>query len=54
MSKSLPNTSTSICYDGKFFVPQRNTENGEVDGNTVFAYRQKDNILWGVTKEQKL
>ena len=46
MVKSLTKTSTSICYDGKFFTPQRNTENGDVDGNTVFAYHQKDNILW--------
>ena len=46
MVKSLTKTSTSICYDGKFFAPQRNTENGEVDGNTVFAYHQNDNILW--------
>ena len=46
MVKSLTKTSTGICYDGKFFAPQRNTENGEVDGNTVFAYHQKDNILW--------
>jgi len=46
MVKSLPNPAAGICYDRKFFVPQKNTENGEVDGNTVFAYRQKDNILW--------
>lgn len=46
MEKSLPNTSTCNCYDGKFFVPQKNSENGEVDGNTVFAYHQKGNILW--------
>ncbi len=46
MVKSLPNTSTCICYDRKFFVPQKNTENGEVDGDTVFAYHQKDDILW--------
>ena len=45
MVKSLPKISSDICYDGKFFVPQRNTENGEVDGNTIFAYHQKDNIL---------
>lgn len=46
MMKSLPNTSTDISCDGKLFVPQTNTENGEVDGNTVFAYHQRDNILW--------
>lgn len=46
MEKYLPNVSTSICYNGKYFVPQVNTENGEVDGNTLFEYRQKGNILW--------
>lgn len=46
MAKPLPNQSTSICYDGKFFVPKENTENGEVDGKTVFAYHQRENILW--------
>lgn len=46
MAKSLLHTSTGICYDGRFFVPRENTENGEVDGNTVFAYHQRENILW--------
>lgn len=46
MVKSLPKSVTNICYDGKFFVPQRNTQNGEVDGNTVFEYHQKENMLW--------
>lgn len=46
MAKSLPNISTSICYDGKYFVPLENTENGEVDGNTVFSYHQKNNMVW--------
>lgn len=46
MVKSLPGTSTCICYDGKYFVLQKNTTNGEADGNTVFAYHQKDTILW--------
>lgn len=46
MKKSLSNVSTSICYDGKYFVPRENTENGEVDGNTLFAYHQKNNMIW--------
>lgn len=46
MAKPLPNVTTNINYDGKFFVPWENTENGEVDGNTVFAYHQRGNILW--------
>lgn len=46
MEKSLPNVSTSISYEGKYFVSQENAENGEIDENTVFAYHQKNNILW--------
>lgn len=46
MEKPLSGSSTSISYDGKKFVPKRNTENGEVDGNTLFAYHQKGNMLW--------
>lgn len=46
MEKPLPSLSTSICYDGKFFVPQENAENGEVDGNTLFEYHQKGNMIW--------
>lgn len=46
MAKPLPHTSTGIFYDGRLFVLRENTENGEVDGNTVFAYHQRDNILW--------
>ncbi len=46
MAKALSHTSTGIDYDGRFFVPRENTENGEVDGNTVFAYHQRDHIVW--------
>uniref|UniRef100_UPI00405667AE GNAT family N-acetyltransferase n=1 Tax=Acetatifactor sp. TaxID=1872090 RepID=UPI00405667AE len=46
MEKHLPNAKTSICYEGKYFVPKSNTENGEVDGQTCFAYHQKGNMLW--------
>lgn len=46
MEKRLTKCSTHICYDGKHFVPGENTENGEVDGNTLFVYHQSDNILW--------
>ncbi len=31
---------------GNFLFRKKNTENGEVDEDTVFAYHQKDNILW--------
>ncbi len=33
-------------YDGKYFISMINTENGEVDGNTVFEYHQKDSMIW--------
>lgn len=46
MEKPLAVSSTSICYEGKFFVPVTNTENGEVDNQTLFAYHQNGNILW--------
>lgn len=32
MEKALHISDTSICYEGKFFLPKMNTENGEVDG----------------------
>lgn len=46
MEKPLTVSSTRICYEGKFFVPVTNTENGEVDNQTLFAYHQSGNILW--------
>ncbi len=35
-----------INYDGKQFVPKSNSENGEVDGQTVFRYHQRENVIW--------
>ncbi len=46
MEKLLPKTETKINYEGRKFVPQTNTENGEVDGNTIFEYHQNGNMLW--------
>lgn len=46
MEKHLASVNTDICYDGRFFVPKTNTENGEVDGRTLFEYHQKGTILW--------
>jgi len=46
MEKILPCVETSICYEGRVFIPQINTENGEVDDRTIFIYHQKRNILW--------
>ena len=46
MEKSVDKPSTPINYNNKFFVSRENTENGDVDGNTLFEYHQKDNVLW--------
>lgn len=43
MEKTLSNCKTRINYNGKSFVPLVNTENGEVDSNTVFFYHQNGN-----------
>lgn len=34
-----------ISYDNKFFRPVSNTENGEVDEQTIFHYHQQGSIL---------
>ncbi len=34
-----------INYNNKTFVPVSNTENGETSSETVFLYKQVDNIL---------
>lgn len=40
MEKLLIKNTTRINYDGKKFVPRVNTNNGEVDNNTMFTYHQ--------------
>lgn len=35
-----------INYNGKIFVPESNTENGEVDEKTVFHYFQENDLFW--------
>lgn len=39
-------TFSRVTYDNKIFVPKVNSENGEVDGQTRFAYHQKGNMIW--------
>lgn len=46
MEKALSQSVTDICYDGKKFCPRVNTENGEVNGETIFCYHQRGNELW--------
>ena len=43
MEKELITNKTRIDYNGKKFVPLLNTDNGEVDSNTVFHYHQNGN-----------
>lgn len=44
--KKNSNTNQPINYDGKRFVPMVNSENGEVDGQTIFQYHQRKNVVW--------
>lgn len=46
MEKELCKSCSGICYNNRFFVPKINTENGEVDSQTTFCYRQKGNMIW--------
>lgn len=41
MEKKLQKNTSGIDYNGKKFVPRVNTENGEVDGKTIFNYYQE-------------
>ncbi len=34
-----------INYDSKIFVPQSNTENGEIDEETIFHYFQENDLF---------
>lgn len=42
MEKRITRHHGRITYDGKIFVPQSNTENGEVDEETTFYYFQEN------------
>ena len=35
-----------INYNGRYFVPKSNSENGEVDEKTVFHYFQDNDMFW--------
>ena len=35
-----------INYDGRVFSPVQNSESGEVSGETVFYYHQRDDLVW--------
>ncbi len=49
MLKQLASTDkniTSININGKCFISMENSANGEVSSETIFTYRQKNNIIW--------
>lgn len=46
MEKELHKVSTDINYDGRKFIPEMNSENGEVSEQTIFTYHQAGNFLW--------
>jgi GNAT superfamily N-acetyltransferase len=46
MEKQVAKQWGRINYNGKIFTPQSNTENGEVDEETIFHYFQENNLLW--------
>ena len=46
MEKTLISSSAIFNYDGKIFVPKINSENGEVDNQTIFKYHQNESIVW--------
>lgn len=46
MEKRLTNNTGSINYDGRFFTPKFNSDNGEVDAQTLFAYHQDGENLF--------
>jgi len=41
-------------YNNKKFKAVSNSPTGEVEGNTLFHYYQKDNILWGTYAGQQI
>lgn len=46
MEKRVNNRQDRINYNGKIFIPQSNTENGEVDKETIFRYFQENDLFW--------
>ncbi len=46
MEKEFAKATSSINYDGKYFVAKSNTENGEVNEQTVFSYHQRGTVFF--------
>ena len=47
MEKELYKISTDINYDGHKFIPQMNSENGEVNGTKPFCISAVRQIYYG-------
>lgn len=50
MKKNSNYHNQKLNYNGRKFVTKSNTDNGEVDGQTVFCYYQKENVIWAEYK----
>lgn len=46
MEKRVDKRRERINYNSRIFIPQSNTENGEVDEETIFHYFQKNDLFW--------
>lgn len=46
MEKRVQKKRDRINYNGKIFIPQMNTGNGEVDAETIFRYFQENDLFW--------
>lgn len=46
MEKEIYQISSAINYNGRKFVPEMNSENGEVSEQTLFLYHQNGSLLW--------
>lgn len=46
MEKRVNHQPDRMNYNGRIFIPQSNTENGEVDEETIFHYFQENDLFW--------
>lgn len=46
MEKRVDKQWNGINYNSRIFIPQSNTENGEVDEETIFHYFQESHLFW--------
>lgn len=46
MAKGLSNSDFLINYNSRIFTSISNSDNGEVSGETIFRYKQQNNIVW--------